>query len=125
MILVKENKTWEEALEHCRASSYELVSVQPGEDHRTMMDYVMEAKTDKVGSSTNEPGPAQGLSLLKGSFSLPRLLVGGQFWVSVKHKEAVWTVTDSEFRFRPFTGELLIRCLFPPSGVDRPPFPGW
>uniref|UniRef100_A0A672YFE8 C-type lectin domain-containing protein n=1 Tax=Sphaeramia orbicularis TaxID=375764 RepID=A0A672YFE8_9TELE len=42
LILVKENKTWEEALEHCRSIwthphnsdiHYRLVSVQPGEDH--------------------------------------------------------------------------------------------
>lgn len=77
LILVKENKTWEEALEHCRASSYELVSVQPGEDHRTVMDYVMEAETDKVGSPPYEPGPAGGFFLLKGGFSLLRLLGGG------------------------------------------------
>lgn len=49
LLLVRENKTWEEALEHCRASGYELLSVQPGEDHRTVMDYVNEAETDMVG----------------------------------------------------------------------------
>ncbi|XP_051236327.1 macrophage mannose receptor 1-like isoform X3 [Dicentrarchus labrax] len=56
LILVKENKTWEEALEHCRSLktslyphySYELVSVQPGEDHNYMMNKVMEANTEKV-----------------------------------------------------------------------------
>ncbi|XP_011608138.1 secretory phospholipase A2 receptor-like isoform X1 [Takifugu rubripes] len=48
LILVKENKTWQEALEHCRAFNYELVSVQPGEDHRRMMGYIMEAETNKV-----------------------------------------------------------------------------
>lgn len=49
VVLVKENKTWEDALEHCRALSYELVSVQP-EDHETVMGYVMGASTEKVGS---------------------------------------------------------------------------
>lgn len=50
LVLVKETKTWEEALEHCRALGYELVSVQPGEDHNTVMGYVMRADTEKVGS---------------------------------------------------------------------------
>lgn len=71
VILVKEKKTWEEALEHCRASSYDLLSVQPGEDQRAVMDYVLEAETDKVGSSPHQPGPARGFSLLKGRFPLP------------------------------------------------------
>ncbi|TDH17434.1 hypothetical protein EPR50_G00008200 [Perca flavescens] len=56
LVLVKENKTWEEALEHCRALSstsqpnvrYELVSVQPGEDQDYVMNRVMEADTDEV-----------------------------------------------------------------------------
>ncbi|TDH17435.1 hypothetical protein EPR50_G00008210 [Perca flavescens] len=56
LVLVKENKTWEEALEHCRALSstsqsnlrYELVSVQPGEDQHYVMNRVMEADTDEV-----------------------------------------------------------------------------
>lgn len=51
VVLVRENKTWEEALEHCRASGDELLSVQPGQDHQTVMDYVRGADTDKVGSS--------------------------------------------------------------------------
>ena len=58
LVLVKENKTWEEALEHCRALSstsqptlrYELVSVQPGEDQDYVMNRVMEADTEEVGS---------------------------------------------------------------------------
>ncbi|XP_039651470.1 dromaiocalcin-1-like [Perca fluviatilis] len=56
LVLVKENKTWEEALEHCRALSstsqptlrYELVSVQPGEDQDYVMNRVMEADTEEV-----------------------------------------------------------------------------
>lgn len=50
LVLVQETKTWEEALEHCRALGYELVSVQPGEDDNTVMGYVMRADTEKVGS---------------------------------------------------------------------------
>uniref|UniRef100_A0A672Y873 C-type lectin domain-containing protein n=2 Tax=Sphaeramia orbicularis TaxID=375764 RepID=A0A672Y873_9TELE len=58
LILVKENKTWEEALEHCRSfwmypyNHYYihsgLVSVQPGEDHAYMRLRVREATTEKV-----------------------------------------------------------------------------
>ncbi|XP_034425949.1 rheacalcin-1-like [Hippoglossus hippoglossus] len=53
LVLVKENKTWEEALEHCRAlrggnRNHELVSVQPGQEHSYMMKRVMEADTDEV-----------------------------------------------------------------------------
>ncbi|XP_039652092.1 struthiocalcin-1-like [Perca fluviatilis] len=55
-VQIKENKTWEEALEHCRALSstsqptlrYELVSVQPGEDQDYVMNRVMEAETEEV-----------------------------------------------------------------------------
>lgn len=50
VVLVKEEKTWEEALEHCRALGYELVSLQPGDDHRKVTGYVLAAKTEKVGS---------------------------------------------------------------------------
>lgn len=52
VVLVKEEKTWEEALEHCQAHSYKLVSLQPGDDHRKVMAYVLEANTEKVGSSS-------------------------------------------------------------------------
>lgn len=56
MILVKENKTWEEALEHCRAlkspyhydRTYELPSVQP-EDSYYLTSKVVEANTEEVG----------------------------------------------------------------------------
>ncbi|XP_029282237.1 macrophage mannose receptor 1-like [Cottoperca gobio] len=56
LVLVKENKTWREALEHCRALSspyssnlrYELLSVQPGEDHEYVLNRVMEADTEEV-----------------------------------------------------------------------------
>ncbi|XP_034721734.1 uncharacterized protein LOC117940580 [Etheostoma cragini] len=56
LVLVKENKTWEGALEHCRALNsnsrpylrYELVSVQPGGDHDYLMNRVMEAETEEV-----------------------------------------------------------------------------
>ncbi|XP_019962306.2 forkhead box protein R1 isoform X1 [Paralichthys olivaceus] len=53
LVLVKENKTWEEALEHCRAlrggnQNHELLSVQPGEEHSYVMRRVMEANSDEV-----------------------------------------------------------------------------
>ncbi|XP_049905367.1 dromaiocalcin-1-like [Epinephelus moara] len=56
LVLVKENKTWEEALEHCRALRsptyyhlrYELVSVQPGQDHSYIITRIMEADTEEV-----------------------------------------------------------------------------
>ncbi|XP_034536529.1 secretory phospholipase A2 receptor-like [Notolabrus celidotus] len=52
LILVKENKTWEEALEHCRAMGnphrHELVSVQPGEDHKTMIANIVDSDTEEV-----------------------------------------------------------------------------
>ncbi|XP_035991813.1 lymphocyte antigen 75 [Fundulus heteroclitus] len=53
VILVKENKSWEEALEHCRGISnsvlrYDLVSVQPGDEHQHIMSKAMEADTEEV-----------------------------------------------------------------------------
>ncbi|XP_032377794.1 uncharacterized protein LOC116693151 [Etheostoma spectabile] len=56
LVLVKENETWEGALEHCRRLNstsrpnlrYELVSVQPGGDHDYVMNRVMEADTEEV-----------------------------------------------------------------------------
>ncbi|KAK1891681.1 putative C-type lectin domain family 20 member A [Dissostichus eleginoides] len=55
LVLVKENKTWREALDHCRALNspynsnirFELVSVQP-EDHDNVMNKVKEGDTEEV-----------------------------------------------------------------------------
>ncbi|XP_063738588.1 uncharacterized protein LOC134863804 [Eleginops maclovinus] len=55
LFLVKENKTWREALDHCRALwpndnsnfRFELFSVQP-EDHDYVMNRVQEADTEEV-----------------------------------------------------------------------------
>lgn len=53
VVLVKENKTWEEAQERCRAlnAQYELVSVVPGAEHNFVMTKVPPANTEEVGSS--------------------------------------------------------------------------
>ncbi|CAN9507284.1 unnamed protein product [Ophioblennius macclurei] len=56
ILVVKENKSWTEALEHCRAlgstsdggHAYDLVSVQPGVDQQYMMTRVAEADTEEV-----------------------------------------------------------------------------
>ncbi|KAJ4946913.1 hypothetical protein JOQ06_008956 [Pogonophryne albipinna] len=55
LVLVKENKTWREALEHCQTLEspydsdmhFELVSLQP-EDHDSVMNKVKEADTEEV-----------------------------------------------------------------------------
>lgn len=55
LVLVKENKTWEEALEHCRGLDpsnprYELLSIQPEVDHMYVVTTVVQgAVTEKVG----------------------------------------------------------------------------
>ena len=56
VVLVKENKTWEEALEHCRALTYnnlrfDLLSVQPGNEHDYVTGKILEANTEEVGSA--------------------------------------------------------------------------
>ncbi|XP_038163931.1 putative C-type lectin domain family 20 member A isoform X2 [Cyprinodon tularosa] len=53
LVLVKENKSWEEALEHCRSLNdiglrFDLVSVESEDDYVNMMSKVMEANTDEV-----------------------------------------------------------------------------
>ncbi|XP_047218533.1 C-type mannose receptor 2-like isoform X3 [Girardinichthys multiradiatus] len=56
MVLVKENKSWEEVFEHCRglrSSStskihFNLLSVKPGDEHTYVMNKVKEADTEEV-----------------------------------------------------------------------------
>ncbi|MED6257667.1 hypothetical protein ATANTOWER_029248 [Ataeniobius toweri] len=53
VILVKESKSWEEALEHCRGLNssdfgFDLISVQPGDEQENIMNKVMEADTKEV-----------------------------------------------------------------------------
>ncbi|CAJ1050015.1 secretory phospholipase A2 receptor-like [Xyrichtys novacula] len=53
LILVKENKTWEEALDHCRSITserWELISVQPGSEHEVVIASIMGADTEEVWS---------------------------------------------------------------------------
>jgi len=50
LILVKENKTWEEALDHCRATGLDndLISISDRLDQLTVWLAVIEATTDEV-----------------------------------------------------------------------------
>uniref|UniRef100_A0A8C6LVF0 C-type lectin domain-containing protein n=1 Tax=Nothobranchius furzeri TaxID=105023 RepID=A0A8C6LVF0_NOTFU len=56
LLLVKENKSWEEALEFCRALTstvnsnlrFDLLSVQPGDQQQYVMAKIMEANSDEV-----------------------------------------------------------------------------
>ncbi|KAK2920439.1 macrophage mannose receptor 1-like [Channa argus] len=54
LVLVKEEMTWEEALEYCKNFTspnngpYQLVSVQPGDEYNYMMSKVLGADTDEV-----------------------------------------------------------------------------
>ncbi|XP_040894713.1 macrophage mannose receptor 1-like isoform X2 [Toxotes jaculatrix] len=48
LVLINDSKTWYEALDHCRALGLELVSVQPGPDHKYMMAKIMAANTEEV-----------------------------------------------------------------------------
>ncbi|XP_047436733.1 macrophage mannose receptor 1-like [Mugil cephalus] len=63
IVLVKEEKTWEEALEVCRdlgsPGQYDLASVEPGDDLDYLMYQILEADTDEVWS---------GLRFLAGSW---------------------------------------------------------
>lgn len=56
VILVKENKSWEEAFEHCRGLGsnsnlrFNLLSVKPGDEHKYVVNRIKEADTNEVGS---------------------------------------------------------------------------
>ncbi|XP_055363524.1 macrophage mannose receptor 1-like isoform X2 [Betta splendens] len=59
LLLVKENRTWEEALEYCKELNAQLVSVQPG-DYTYISDRAMEADTDELSGllSSGVDGPS-------------------------------------------------------------------
>lgn len=53
VFLVKENKSWEEALIHCRGLSssnlrFDLLSVEPGDEQQYVWKKVMDADTEEV-----------------------------------------------------------------------------
>ncbi|XP_027869644.1 uncharacterized protein LOC114142524 [Xiphophorus couchianus] len=54
VILVKENKSWEEAFEHCRGLGsnsnlrFNLLSVKPGDEHKCVVNRIKEADTNEV-----------------------------------------------------------------------------
>ncbi|CAG5848892.1 unnamed protein product, partial [Menidia menidia] len=43
VVLVRENRSWEGALEHCRGLGQDLLSLQPGPEHRYVMTKVAQA----------------------------------------------------------------------------------
>lgn len=53
LVLVKDNKTWEEALEHCRSLGggdiYDLPPLITDDDHQYARERAQEAITDEVG----------------------------------------------------------------------------
>lgn len=68
-LLVKEKKSWEEALEHCRSLNdiglrFDLVSVESEDDYANMMNKVMEANTDEVSSVGKEMWLPRGATMM-------------------------------------------------------------
>lgn len=53
LVLVKENKTWEEALEHCRTlkegNRYDLATLITPDDHNYARERAQYATTEEVG----------------------------------------------------------------------------
>lgn len=62
VVLVKENKSWEEALEYCQNLflpnnsdlHFDLLSIVPGDDHHYVMKEVIKADTEEVGLLENK-----------------------------------------------------------------------
>lgn len=82
LLLVKENRTWEEALDYCKAVGAQLVSVQPGE-YAYMRDRALGADTDQVAA-----GFLTSTSLCVRAAS--RLVSSPQVWTGLRYLAGSW-----------------------------------